>query len=57
MNAFIDYERSSGVYAVDVDGNRMLDVYGQIASLPLGYNHPDIMAALTNPYNTVCTIA
>jgi 4-aminobutyrate aminotransferase/(S)-3-amino-2-methylpropionate transaminase len=52
VNVFIDFERSSGVYAVDVDGNRLLDVYGQIASLPLGYNHPDITAALTNPYNT-----
>jgi 4-aminobutyrate aminotransferase/(S)-3-amino-2-methylpropionate transaminase len=32
----LDVEKSIGNYAVDIDGNIMLDVYEQIASLPLG---------------------
>lgn len=38
----IDFNQSIGNYAVDPDGNTFLDVYAQIASLPLGYNHPDL---------------
>ena len=34
---------------VDADGNRLLDVFSQIASLPLGYNHPAIVGMLQVP--------
>ncbi|XP_062402057.1 4-aminobutyrate aminotransferase, mitochondrial-like [Sardina pilchardus] len=51
LNFFCDYEESRGNYLVDVDGNRMLDVYTQIASIPIGYNHPALMKIMTNPHN------
>lgn len=51
VHFFVDYAKSQGNYLVDVDGNRYLDVLGQIASLPLGYNHPAIIEAMTDPKN------
>lgn len=48
---FVNYEASRGNYLVDVDGNRFLDIYGQIASLPIGYNHPAILEAMTDRKN------
>jgi 4-aminobutyrate aminotransferase/(S)-3-amino-2-methylpropionate transaminase len=51
VHFFVDYAKSQGNYLVDVDGNRYLDVLGQIASLPIGYNHPAIIEAMTDPKN------
>lgn len=41
----IDYEKSQGNYVVDADGNTMVDCYGNIGSLALGYNHPAMIKA------------
>ncbi|KAK1877835.1 4-aminobutyrate aminotransferase mitochondrial [Dissostichus eleginoides] len=51
INFFCNYEESRGNYLVDVDGNRMLDIYTQISSIPIGYNHPDLLKLMSNPNN------
>ncbi|XP_023254649.1 4-aminobutyrate aminotransferase, mitochondrial-like, partial [Seriola lalandi dorsalis] len=53
INFFCNYEESRGNYLVDVDGNRMLDVYTQISSIPIGYNHPALLKLMSNPNNLV----
>ncbi|KAJ2542139.1 hypothetical protein EV175_006082 [Coemansia sp. RSA 1933] len=40
-----DYSKSTGNYITDADGNSFLDMYCQIASIPVGYNNKAILEA------------
>jgi len=40
---YIDYSKSRGSYLVDCDGNTFVDFFTNIASLPIGFNHPKLI--------------
>ncbi|RUP48259.1 4-aminobutyrate transaminase gata [Jimgerdemannia flammicorona] len=44
-----DYQKSRGNYVVDADGNTFLDLYCQIASLPVGYNNQALLDLVKTP--------
>ncbi|XXH04854.1 histone methyltransferase set2 [Hypoxylon texense] len=49
LNMLADYTKSIGNYIIDPDGNTLLDVYAQIASIPVGYNNPALKKAAESP--------
>ncbi|KAL9097732.1 MAG: hypothetical protein Q9165_000058 [Trypethelium subeluteriae] len=49
LNMMANYQHSIGNYIADLDGNVLLDVYAQIASIPVGYSNPSLMLAATSP--------
>ncbi|MBE7179995.1 MAG: aminotransferase class III-fold pyridoxal phosphate-dependent enzyme, partial [Terriglobus roseus] len=49
LNMIADYTKSLGNYIADPDGNVLLDVYAQIASIPVGYNNPSLLLAASSP--------
>lgn len=56
VHYFANYEKSCGNYIVDADGNTMLDLFTQISSSPLGYNHPNMIRAIQDPANLTMLI-
>lgn len=46
-----DPHASAGNYMVDADGNTYLDAFMQIASIPLGYNHPRLLEVFNKREN------
>ncbi|KAK5064658.1 hypothetical protein LTR84_000492 [Exophiala bonariae] len=49
LNMMGNYQQSYGNYIADLDGNVLLDVYAQIASIPVGYSNPALLLAATSP--------
>lgn len=49
LNMMANYQQSYGNYIADLDGNVLLDVYAQIASIPVGYNNAALQLAATSP--------
>lgn len=49
LNMMANYQDSFGNYIADLDGNVLLDVYAQIASIPVGYSNPSLLLAATSP--------
>ena len=49
LNMMTNYQNSYGNYIADMDGNVYLDVYAQIASIPVGYSNPSLLLAATSP--------
>ncbi|KAH6681708.1 4-aminobutyrate aminotransferas-like protein [Halenospora varia] len=48
LNMLANYQKSLGNYIADPDGNVLLDVYAQIASIPVGYSNPSLHKAASS---------
>jgi taurine--2-oxoglutarate transaminase len=48
---------ASGSYFSDYEGNRYLDFSSQLVNVNIGYQHPKLVAAITEQAGRLCTIA
>ena len=51
MRKYIDVNKSQGHYFVDSNGKKYLDLVTNIASLPIGYNHPKLLTLFDDSIN------
>jgi len=51
VRKYIDINKSNGHYIFDDKGNKYLDMITNIASLPVGYNHPKLLELFEEPIN------
>ncbi|KAK5789270.1 hypothetical protein VI817_008394 [Penicillium citrinum] len=49
LNMLTDYQQSIGNYIADLDGNKLLDVYAQIASIPVAQSDEMITSLINRP--------
>jgi taurine--2-oxoglutarate transaminase len=48
---------ASGSYVTDGDGNRLLDLSGQLVNINIGHQHPKVIAAIKQQAELLCTVA
>ena len=48
---------ASGSYVTDGDGNRLLDLSGQLVNINIGHQHPKVIAAIKEQAELLCTVA
>jgi taurine--2-oxoglutarate transaminase len=48
---------AAGSYVTDGDGNRLLDLSGQLVNINIGHQRPEVVAAIKEQADLLCTVA